>query len=110
MQKKSYTAKIDPALLDKTLAALQKIDKNELVNNIISILSSLELRGSSERSIAAIKKASNDRAAATKEKVYDAIDVITYDPTKKMTTYAVAKLAGVSYPTAKKYIRERYKN
>jgi Fic family protein len=58
----------------------------------------------SEKKIASAKRASEMKANKAKEKVINAINSLHLDG-EEITAYKIAKRAGVSYNTAKKYFK-----
>lgn len=49
-----------------------------------------------------IQEATKHRVSATKEKIINAINILRLED-KEITTYAISKVSGCSYNTAKKY-------
>lgn len=60
------------------------------------------IKYSTNKAIAA-EKATEARTAKAKEKIQNAINILRMED-KKITYYSIAKTAGVSYSTVKKYI------
>ena len=87
-----YLNKIDPQVNDVILFNEMK----EIVNNPKQIEKSIK------KSIAA-DTATAARTAKAKEKIQNAINILRME-NKKITHYSIAKTAGVSYTTVKKYI------
>jgi len=59
----------------------------------------------SPKKVESAKKASQIKADKTKQKVINAINLLKSQK-EKITPYKVSKVAGVSYNTAKKYLKE----
>jgi len=58
----------------------------------------------SQKKTDAAKKATAIRQKRTKEKIQNAVNLLMLEG-KEVTAYAVAKTAGISYNTAKKYLK-----
>jgi len=58
----------------------------------------------SEKKIASAKRASKIKADKAKEKVINAVNLLRLQG-EEITAYKVAKTAGISYNTAKKYLK-----
>jgi len=59
----------------------------------------------SQKKVNSAKKATEIRVKRTKEKINNAINLLNLE-NKEITPYSVAKTAGISYNTAKKYLNE----
>ena len=59
----------------------------------------------SPKKVESAKRASKIKAERTKEKVINAINLLRLQG-EEITPYKVAKISGVSYNTAKKYLKE----
>ena len=59
----------------------------------------------SKKKIESARRASQVKAKKAKEKVISAVNLLKLQR-EKITAYKVAKMAGVSYNTAKKYLAE----
>ena len=60
----------------------------------------------SENKIASAKRASEIKANKAKEKVINAVNLLRLQG-EEITPYKVAKTAGISYNTAKKYLNQK---
>ncbi len=69
------------------------------------LLQKIEDYGKSDARADGIAKARDARTDKTKEKIQNAINLLRIEA-KEITAYQVAKVAGISYNTAKKYLNE----
>jgi len=89
IEKKALEDKSLPADLQQALKTLAKYGYKPTV---------------SPKKTDAAKRATAVRQKRTKEKIQNAINLLKLEG-KEITAYAVAKVAGVSYNTAKKYLQ-----
>ena len=59
----------------------------------------------SKKKIESAKRATEIRVKRVKEKINNAINLLRLE-NKEITPYSVAKIAGISYNTAKKYLKD----
>ena len=89
--------------------ALKDKESREMPNDLRWALEILEKYGKklppSKKKVESAKRASKIKADRTKEKVINAINLLRLQG-EKITPYKVAKISGVSYNTAKKYLKE----
>ncbi len=88
--------------------ALKDKDTGEMPRDLKWALEVLEKYGKkippSEKKVASAKKASEIKANRAKEKVTNAVNLLRLQG-EEITAYKVAKVAGTSYNTAKKYFK-----
>jgi Trp operon repressor len=101
--KRAFTVKTEKNEIDELIEILNKHTQNDTVKRILSLLNGLEERKTSIRIAEATSKATESRTAKAKEKIQNAINILRME-NKKMTHYSIAKTAGVSYSTVKKYL------
>jgi predicted transcriptional regulator len=82
-------------------ANIDEATKKEL----LSFLARLKARKTTDKVLRATNKATKKRTDSAKKKIENAINIMRLE-NKKMTYYAIAKRANVSYNTAKKYAKE----
>ena len=75
--------------------------KKDVINNFIQANENYLERTATKRT--ATTKATQAKVKKVKEKINNAIQMLKFMQ-KEITPYAVAKMAGVSYNTAKKYL------
>ena len=75
------------------------------INRTKELLNELKGLGVSEGRKEGINKARQARTAKTKEKVQNAINLLRIEG-KEITAYQVAKVADISFNTAKKYLKD----
>jgi Fic family protein len=83
-------------------------EKEEMPQDLKWALEVIEKYGAkippSEKKVESAKRASEIKAKRAKEKVINAVNLLKLQG-EHITTYKVAKTAGISYNTAKKYLR-----
>ena len=88
--------------------ALKDKDTGEMPNDLKWALEILEKYGKklppSEKKVESAKRASRIKAERAKEKVINAVNLLRLQG-EEITPYKVAKTAGISYNTAKKYLK-----
>jgi len=89
---------------DKLISQLDELDI-ETANAINTILRKGE-RIISQRKQDTIRKALKVKVSKTKEKIQNAINLLRLQG-KPINPYQVAKLSGVAYNTARKYLKEQ---
>ncbi len=95
--------------LQKLLNRVQELDKYDTLKELYSLNEMIELISKpkkikkSAKKMVATDKATEARTARAKEKIQNAINILRME-NKKITHYSIAKTAGVSYLTVKKYI------
>ena len=92
-------------ILQKYINKIEGIDEVDFImfNEIIELINNpKKIKHSSAKYSAAIT-ATEARTAKAKEKIQNAINLLRIE-NKKITHYSIAKTAGVSYITVKKYI------
>ena len=89
--------------------ALKDKDTGEMPNDLRWALEILEKYGKklppSKRKIESAKRASEIKAKRSKEKIINAVNLLRLEG-EEITPYKVAKVAGVSYNTARKYLQK----
>lgn len=100
---KAFIVQTEREEIDELIQALKNNKPNPIVKRILSLLNGLEERKTSIRIAEATSKATESRTAKAKEKIQNAINILRME-NKKMTHYSIAKTAGVSYSTVKKYL------
>jgi Fic family protein len=84
-------------------------EKNEMPQDLKWALEIIEKYGAkippSEKKVESAKRASKIKANRAKEKVINAVTILKLQG-EHITAYKVAKTAGISYNTAKKYLKE----
>ncbi len=100
---KAFIVQTEKKEIEELIEILNKNTPNNTVKRILNILESLEERKTSVRIIQATNKATESRTAKAKEKIQNAINLLRME-NKKITHYSIAKTAGVSYVTVKKYL------
>jgi len=101
--KKAFIIKTEKREIDELVTALKKNTPNDIVKRLLKILESLEERKTSDKVTKATNKATATRTAQAKAKIQNAVNLLRME-NKKISYYSVAKTAGVSYSTVKKYI------
>jgi Fic family protein len=85
-------------------------EKNEMPNDLKWALEILEKYGkkipASPKKVESAKRASKIKADRAKEKVINAVNLLRLQG-EEITPYKVAKIAGISYNTAKKYLKDK---
>ena len=92
-------------ILQKYINKIEDIDEMDFImfNEIKELINNpKKIKHSSAKYSAAIT-ATEARTAKAKEKIQNAINLLRIE-NKKITHYSIAKMAGVSYLTVKKYI------
>lgn len=92
-------------LLQKYIQKIDNIRDEDIpmFNEIKEIVKTPKKIKRSIKKMAAADKATEARTAKAKEKIQNAINILRME-NKKITHYSIAKTAGVSYLTVKKYI------
>ena len=110
MEKYNYTYRLDLNAdqiehLQKMLEASTFDDSKSLysLNEIKEIVNNPKKIKKSYKKHVAAEKATEARTAEAKKKIQNAINILRME-NKKITYYSIAKVAGVSYSTVKKYI------
>ena len=89
--------------------ALKDKDTGEMPKELKWALQVLEKYGkkipASPKKVASAKKASEIKAKRAEEKVQSAVNLLRLQG-EEITPYKVAKIAGISYNTAKKYLKK----
>ena len=89
--------------------ALKDKESGEMPSDLKWALEVLEKYGKkippSEKKVASAKKASEIKSKRAKEKVINAVNLLRLQG-EEITAYKVAKTAGISYNTAKKYLQK----
>ena len=78
-----------------------ELKKGNVVDSLLSKIEREENKEVSEKLINGIAKAREKRTKDTNKKIENAINILMFE-NKKLTTYSVAKAAGVSYNTINK--------
>jgi len=90
--------------------ALKDKENGEMPSDLKWALEVLEKYGkkipASKRKIESAKRASEIKAKKAKEKIQNAVNLLRLQG-EEITPYKVAKTAGVSYNTAKKYLQKQ---
>ena len=90
--------------------ALRDKNAGEMPNDLRWALEVLEKYGkkipASAKKVESAKRASRIKADRTKEKVINAVNLLRLQG-EEITAYRVAKTAGISYNTAKKYLKKQ---
>jgi hypothetical protein len=87
---------------DKLIKKINTLDKE--CASAIEVLLAKGERVTSTKKQKAIEYATQKKVLKTKEKIQNAINLIRLEG-NKITPYRVAKIGGVSYQTAKKYLK-----
>lgn len=107
--KKTYIVKIDEADLEYLSDMLSKIrlkDEREHIKfkeTAKRVCESFIERQKSEKVLQATQRATETRKTAVKAKIQNAINLLRIEG-KEITPYRVAKTAGISFVTARKYL------
>ena len=91
--------------LQRFVKLIKLYDEDDLImlNELKEIINNpKKIKHSSKKYVAAIE-ATEARTAKAKKKIQNAINILRME-NKKLTHYSIAKTAGVSYITVKKYI------
>ena len=84
--------------------------KEEMPNDLRWALEIIEKYGAklppSKKKVESAKRASQIKANKAKEKVINAVNLLKLQG-EEITAYKVAKMAGISYNTAKKYLNQK---
>jgi len=90
--------------------ALKEKNKRDMPDDLRWALEVLEKYGkkipASKRKIESAKRASEIKAKKAREKIQNAVNLLRLQG-EEITPYKVAKTAGVSYNTAKKYLQKK---
>jgi Fic family protein len=85
-------------------------EKEEMPQDLKWALEVIEKYGAkippSEKKVESAKRASKIKANRSKEKVINAVNLLRLQG-EEITPYKVAKIAGISYNTAKKYLKDK---
>ena len=84
-----------------TVEEVEELKKGNVLNSLLSKIEREENKEVSEKLIKGMSKAREKRTKDTNKKIENAINILMFE-NKKLTTYSVAKAAGVSYNTINK--------
>lgn len=107
MSKKTYIVKIEEEKLKSIKEFISKLrlgsHNEEFHQKMNDFFNSFEPRKTSKKVKQATDTATAKRTAQAKEKIQNAVNILRME-NKKITHYAIARTAKVSYNTVKKYL------
>ena len=88
---------------DTILPYLESLEDSFEKNKLLKVFDNAKIIKYSPKKANAAEKATEARTKKAKEKIQNAVNILRME-NKKITYYSIAKTAGVSYSTVKKYI------